>query len=263
MDSYSTPAIDIKDLKFRFSLASGYVLDGLNFKVYPGEIVGYIGPNGAGKTTTIKLILNLLEFVEGSITVLGTNIKEDKTEYKYKIGYVPEHGELYDNLTGYELLKFFGEIYKVDEEALEKKIIKMTLLYKINENLHERISSYSKGMKQKLLIICSLLHNPDILFFDEPLNGLDANSVQIFKDIISMLAKEGKTIFYSSHIMDVVEKISDRIILLNKGRVVADGTFEELKAQNETGSLEGIFNTLTGFNESEEIASDFVESIKG
>lgn len=164
MENYSTPAIDIENLKFRFSMASDYVLNGLNLKVYPGEIVGYIGPNGAGKTTTIKLILNLLEMYEGKIKVLGTDIKQDKTEYKYKIGYVPEHGDLYENLTGYELLKFFGKVYKVEEEALEKKIIKMTLLYKINDNLHERISSYSKGMKQKLLIICSLLHNPDILF---------------------------------------------------------------------------------------------------
>ena len=132
----------------------------------------------------------------------------------------------------------------------------------LRDVIDSRISSYSKGMKQKLLIICSLIHNPDILFFDEPLSGLDANSVMVFKEVMNTLAKEGKTIFYSSHIMDVVEKVSDRILLLNDGQIVADGSFEELKNNQKEGSLEEIFNQLTGFNEHAEIAKEFVSLVE-
>ena len=135
-------------------------------------------------------------------------------------------------------------------------------LFGIEGVIDSRISSYSKGMKQKLLIICSLIHNPDILFFDEPLSGLDANSVMVFKEVMHALAKSGKTIFYSSHIMDVVEKVSDRILLLNEGQIVADGSFEELKNNQKEGSLEEIFNELTGFNEHAEIAKEFVSLVE-
>ncbi len=134
-------------------------------------------------------------------------------------------------------------------------------LFGIGEVYHSRIASYSKGMRQKLLIISSLLHNPELLFFDEPINGLDANSVMIFKEIMTQLAAQGKTIFYSSHIMDVVERISSRIILLNDGKIAADGTIEELKLQNTKGSLEQIFNQLTGFNEHQEIGAKFVSVV--
>jgi ABC-2 type transport system ATP-binding protein len=136
-------------------------------------------------------------------------------------------------------------------------------LFGIEDVYHSRISSYSKGMKQKLLIISSLLHDPDILFFDEPMSGLDANSVMVFKEIMSSLAAQGKTIFYSSHIMDVVEKISSRIILISNGQIVADGTFDELKQKSSEGSLEEIFNQLTGFNRHKEIADEFISVIKG
>jgi ABC-2 type transport system ATP-binding protein len=136
-------------------------------------------------------------------------------------------------------------------------------LFGIGEVYNSRISSYSKGMKQKLLIISSLLHDPDILFFDEPMSGLDANSVMVFKEIMSSLAAQGKTIFYSSHIMDVVEKISSRIILISGGQIVADGTFDELKQKSREGSLEEIFNQLTGFNRHREIADEFISVVKG
>lgn len=135
-------------------------------------------------------------------------------------------------------------------------------LFSVQGVMHSRISSYSKGMKQKLLIICSLIHNPDILFFDEPLSGLDANSVMIFKEIMSNLVKEGKTIFYSSHIMDIVEKVSNRIVLINNRKIAADGSFEELKNSKKESSLEEIFNQLTGFNEHRQIAKEFVSLVE-
>jgi ABC-2 type transport system ATP-binding protein len=135
-------------------------------------------------------------------------------------------------------------------------------LFEIQDVLYSRISSFSKGMKQKVLIIASLIHNPDILFLDEPLSGLDANSVMVFKEVLAGLAAQGKTIFYSSHIMDVVEKLSNRIVLINGGQIVADGTFEELKNKSKEGSLEDIFNQLTGFNRHKEIAENFIAALE-
>jgi ABC-2 type transport system ATP-binding protein len=150
----------------------------------------------------------------------------------------------------------------MDYQRVNQKAERLMKLFGLQEVYHSRIASFSKGMKQKVLIISSLLHNPDLLFLDEPLSGLDANSVMVFKEILAHLVSVGKTIFYSSHIMDVVEKISNRIILINQGKIVADGTFSELKEQNKEGTLEQIFNQLTGFNESKMIAEEFVSIIQ-
>lgn len=239
------------------------ILKGINLTVSRGEIIGYIGPNGTGKSTTIKIILGMIDDYGGDIQLFGENIKNAGIEYKRKIGYVPEIADVYDNLTGYEYLTFIGEMYGLTLEEAANKSQKLMELFGVGEAYHSRISSYSKGMRQKLLIISSLLHNPDILFLDEPINGLDANSVMIFKEILAQLAADGKTIFYSSHLMDVVEKISSRIVLINEGKVVADGTFEELQQSSEGTSLEGIFNQLTGFDSYKEIGAQFVATVKG
>ena len=156
---------------------------------------------------------------------------------------------------------FIGDLYGKDSKQTEKKAVKLMKLFGIQEVLDARISSYSKGMKQKVMIISCLLHNPDILFLDEPLSGLDANSVILVKELLVALAKQGKTIFYSSHIMDVVEKISNRIILLRDGQILADGSFEELRRKSKDESLEQIFNQLTGFNEHQSIVEEFVSII--
>jgi ABC-2 type transport system ATP-binding protein len=192
---------------------------------------------------------------------MGEDISSGGVEYKKKIGYIPETAEIYDNLTAREYITFLGELYGMESDDTEAKAKNLLDLFGIADVYDSRIASFSKGMKQKILIISSLIHNPDILFFDEPLSGLDANSVMIFKEIMSMLAANGKTIFYSSHIMEVVEKISDRIILINNGIIVADGTFDQLKQQSKEGSLEQIFNQLTGFDKHKQIASDFVNVI--
>lgn len=255
-------AIKFENLKFSYTKNDDYVLKGIDLKIFRGQIIGYIGSNGAGKTTTIKLILNLLSDYSGKIEVLGKDISVDKVNYKYNIGYVPENGYLYENLTGSEFLNFLGRIYKINKNKLPEKITNLASLMGIADNIDQRIFSYSKGMKQKLLIISALLHNPDIIFLDEPLNGLDANSIQIFKKVLTLLAKDGKTIFYSSHIMDVVEKISDRIILLNNGKVIADGTFEEIKKKSKSGTLEVAFGKLTGNEEFSDVAKDFITVIK-
>nr|WP_041605752.1 ABC transporter ATP-binding protein [Halothermothrix orenii] len=252
------PVISIKNL--RKSFGSNEVLKGVNLEVYPGQVIGYIGPNGAGKSTTVKIMLGIIEEYEGQIEIFGEDIT-GQTDYKKRIGYVPEDGEIYESLTGYEYLTFLGKIYGLDFESANKKAERLSQLFGIEESYHSPISSYSKGMKQKLLIIASLLHNPDILFLDEPLSGLDANSVMVLKELLARLARQGKTIFYCSHIMEVVEKISNRILLINKGQIVADGSFEELKAKSKQGSLEGIFNQLTGFSEHQKIADEIISTL--
>ena len=159
-------------------------------------------------------------------------------------------------------MTFIGQLYGLDLETAANKSKTLMELFGVGKSYHVRISSYSKGMRQKLLIISSLLHNPDVLFLDEPINGLDANSVMIFKEILAQLAAQGKTIFYSSHLMDVVEKISSRIVLLKDGQIAADGTFAQLQADNASGTLEGIFNQLTGFDNYKEIGEQFVSVVQ-
>ncbi len=256
------PVIEINDLRMSYGKDEEDILKGINLEVYPGQIIGYIGPNGAGKSTTVKILLGILNDFRGEVKIFGKNILEDNVKYKSKIGYVPETAEIYENLTAHEYLTFLGEVYGMDIDEIDEKAKKLMSLFDIEGNYNSRISSYSKGMKQKLLIIASLIHNPDILFLDEPLSGLDANSVMILKEILAQLAAQGKTIFYSSHIMEVVEKISDRILLLNDGQIVADGTFEDLKEMSKEGSLEGIFNQLTGFNQHKDIANQFISILK-
>ena len=252
--------LTIKDLKKNYGPKG--VLNGVSLQVKRGEVIGYIGPNGAGKSTTVKLMLGIEDDYSGEIKIFGHDISDGNIEYKRKIGYVPEIAEVYDNLTGHEYLTFVGELYGLEFELADYKAKNLMDLFGVGEVYHSRIASYSKGMRQKLLIISSLLHNPELLFFDEPINGLDANSVMIFKEIMTQLAAQGKTIFYSSHIMDVVEKISSRIILLHDGKIAADGTFEELKEQNTEGSLEQIFNQLTGFSEHKELGARFVSIVE-
>lgn len=260
MQAYNEPIITIRGLEKSFGTKK--VLKGIDLDVYSGQIIGYIGPNGAGKSTTVKIMLGLIEQYTGEVKIFGQNISSGNVEYKKKIGYVPEIADIYDNLTGREYLTFIGELYGLDIDVADKKAEKLMELFSLKDVYNSRISSYSKGMRQKVVIISSLLNNPDILFLDEPLSGMDANSVMVFKEVLAELASKGKTIFYSSHIMEVVEKISSRIVLINDGQVVADGSFDELKEKSMEGSLEGIFNELTGFNEHKEIAEEIVSVVQ-
>lgn len=238
------------------------VLNGVNLDVYRGQIIGYIGPNGAGKSTTLKIMLGLVDDYQGTVEIFGRDIASGDNTYKKKIGYVPENADIYENLTASEYITFVGELYGVEQEHAEEKAEKLMQQFGMEEVLNARIASFSKGMQQKVLIISSLLHDPDLLFLDEPLNGLDANSVMMIKDLLDVLAANGKTIFYSSHIMDVVEKISNRIVLLVGGQIAADGTIEELREQNKEGSLEGIFNQLTGYDTHQQSASAIVDIVQ-
>jgi ABC-2 type transport system ATP-binding protein len=260
MELTQEPVLSLRDLRMKYE--DRYVLQGIDLEVYPGQIIGYIGPNGAGKSTTVKIMLGLVQGYTGEVRIFGRDIADGDVTYKRRIGYVPEVVEVYDNLTASEYLTFVGELYGVDGEAADDKARRLMAMFGMERSYHDRIASFSKGMRQKVLLISSLLHNPDLLFFDEPLSGLDANSVMIVKEILSQLSAQGKTIFYSSHIMEVVEKISSRIVLLHDGLVAADGSFEELKSQSLGGTLEAIFNERTGFHEHKQIAEQFVSIVQ-
>jgi len=195
----------------------------------------------------------------GSVEVMGLDVKANPLEVKRLIGYVPENASLYDTLSPMEYLRFLGSLYQLETDQIEEKATELLRLFALYDQRDDRMTTFSKGMKQKVLLISGILHNPDVIFLDEPLSGLDANAVILVKEILAQLKHAGKTIFYSSHIMDVVEKISDRIVLINKGTIIANGTFEELKSQRETGSLEQIFNQLTGNNEHIQLAEEFIQ----
>ncbi|HEV7621394.1 MAG TPA: ABC transporter ATP-binding protein, partial [Flavisolibacter sp.] len=192
------------------------------------------------------ILCGLITDFEGTVTIKGHDLKNETLEIKKIIGYVPELAELYDVLTPMEYLQFAGALYGLDDSILNERITRMMSAFGLKENINQRMDSFSKGMRQKVLIASGLLHNPDIIILDEPLSGLDANSVIIVKELISRLAKDGKTIFYCSHMMDVVEKVSDRIVLIDEGKIVANGTIDELKQQEGNKSLEQIFAGLTG-----------------
>lgn len=233
------------------------VLKDINFSVNSGEIIGYIGSNGAGKSTTIKIILGLIDDCDGDVYVFGERVKGE-SDYKRKIGYVPEISDMYDNLTAYEYISFIGMLYGIGSIKAVSKAKEMMSVFGIEDAIDGRIHTFSKGMRQKLSIITGMLHNPDILFLDEPLSGIDANSVLVFKEIMQGLKNAGKTIFYSSHILEVVEKLSDRILLLNEGNIVIDGTIEDVMKKQSDTSLESIFNDVTGFHDHEQLANRFI-----
>jgi ABC-2 type transport system ATP-binding protein len=237
------PIIQIRDLYKNYGTKR--VLKGISIDIYPGQVIGYIGPNGAGKSTTVKILCGLISDYTGSVVIKGIDVKKDPVVVKGMIGYVPEIAEIYDTLTPKEYLDFTGALYNMPEELITDRAEKMLEAFGLSGNMNQRMDTFSKGMKQKVLIISGIIHNPEIIIFDEPLSGLDANAVLIVKDLIDKLAESGKTIFYCSHMMDIVEKVSDRIILINDGMVVADGTFEELKQKQGDSSLEKIFARLT------------------
>ena len=253
--------ITLRDLKKSYD-GTSYVLKGINLDIVPGQVIGYIGPNGAGKTTTVKIMIGMLSQYEGEVKVFGLNISENAQDVKKRIGYVPETAALYDTLTPNEYLRFLGQIHEIPGQELQKRAGDMLHLFGLKDYADARMTSFSKGMKQKVLIIASLIHDPDILFLDEPLSGLDANMMLVVKEILARLAAKGKTIFYCSHVMDVVERVCHRIVIIDKGIIIADGTFDELQAMNKGESLEKIFTQLTGSSGLERVAQEFISAFE-
>ncbi|MCD6166359.1 ABC transporter ATP-binding protein [candidate division KSB1 bacterium] len=247
--------IELKNLTRSFN---GLVaVDNVSLFIPSGQICGYLGPNGAGKTTTVKMLTGMLKPTSGTALVDGFDILQQPLEVKKRIGYVPESGALYENLTPLEYLQLVGRLYHMDEKVLEEKIDEFLRLFKLWEHKNQRMKTFSKGMKQKIVISAALVHNPSVIFLDEPLSGLDANTALLLKNIFRRLAEQGKTIFYCSHILEVVEKICDRIVIIDHGKIVADGTINQLRLLTSQSSLEAIFSKVTHSEDMAEIAEAF------
>jgi ABC-2 type transport system ATP-binding protein len=242
------------------SFGSLKAVDRVSFAVTGGEILGYLGPNGAGKSTTIKMMTGLLNPDEGFISINGINLSTNGLEAKKQFGFVPETGSLFEKLTPYEYLQLIGRIYKMESGKLDKKIIDMLELFDMQLHASERMTTFSKGMKQRITICAALLPNPPVLFFDEPLNGLDANTVILVKELLRKYAEQGKAIFYTSHLLDVVEKICDRIAIIQKGTIIAQGNLEELRAMHHQESLESVFSEITNADDAKETVNSFLEN---
>ncbi|MCS6805547.1 MAG: ABC transporter ATP-binding protein [Acidobacteriota bacterium] len=238
-------------------------VNAVSFRVERGEILGYLGPNGAGKSTTVKMLTGILSPSSGTILIDGQDLTTNPLAVKQRMGYVPEAGGLYESLTAYEFLQLVGRLYHLPEPLLEWRAQQLCRLFGLEAFQHERLSGLSKGMKQKVLLSAALIHNPDILFLDEPLSGLDATTMLIIKELLSQLAARGKTIFYCSHVLDVVERICRRVVILDRGRIIADAPVEQLKEVTAQQSLEGVFSQLTEATDASQVARALTEIIAG
>ena len=234
-------------------------VDNLSFTLRPGEILGYLGPNGAGKSSTVKMIIGLLDPTEGEILWNGASVAIDPTEFQRCLGYVPEESSLYSYLSGREYLQLAGRLRGIARQTLEPKIDEFLRLFSLWDDRDCPVSAYSKGMRQKILLSAALLHDPDILILDEPLSGLDVNTMLVIRELMQRLAARGKMIFYSSHVLDVVEKVCARVLILRKGVVVADDSVSKLRDLMHQPSLEGVFAQLTLDAQPEQMAGRLIE----
>ncbi|MFN2264669.1 MAG: ABC transporter ATP-binding protein [Anaerolineales bacterium] len=248
-----TNLIQTQDLVKRFGEKTA--VDQVTFQVAAGEVFGFLGPNGAGKTTTIKMIVGLLQPTSGSIEVAGFDLQEQPLQAKAVCGYLPDTPNLYPKLSARELLRFVGDLYEINQEQVGHRSQELLRLFELVDAADDPIDTYSHGMQQKTALASALLHDPQVLVMDEPTVGLDPRSARLIKDILRQLADRGAAIFLSTHILEIAERMCDRIGIINEGRLVAVGTMQELRAigKGET-SLEDIFLNLTGGTEYAEIA---------
>jgi ABC-2 type transport system ATP-binding protein len=244
----TTPTVGnpaVETIGLEKSYGGKQVLRGIDLQVAAGTVFGYIGPNGAGKSTTVKILVGLLNRFEGEARVAGIDARKEPTALKRRLGYVPENIALYEGLTAHEYLQLVGRLHDLDDRLIERRIEALLDALELSSRAHAPLSGFSKGMRQKVMLAAALLHDPQVLFLDEPLSGLDVGSTILIKELIRSLARDGKTIFYCSHVMDVVERVCDRIAIIDDGQIVADGSFEELSAGAPDRSLEELFGTLT------------------
>jgi ABC-2 type transport system ATP-binding protein len=230
----------------------------VSFTLAEGEVLGYLGPNGSGKSTTVKMITGMIEPSDGEILFRGRNIHEDLAGFRAHLGYVPEEAQVYTHLSGLEYLQLVGRLRGMPEKLIETKARGLLQLFSLESSQYSAISDYSKGMKQRVLLSAALLHDPALLIFDEPLSGLDAVTARLFKDLLVLLAREGKAILYISHVLEVVERVCDRVIILSKGKVVADAAPSKLTELTKLKDLESVFAQLVQQTDTEQVARDLV-----
>jgi ABC-2 type transport system ATP-binding protein len=252
--------IELRGVTKKFSAFA--VVKDVSFTVKPGEVLGYLGPNGAGKTTTIKMLAGLLEPTKGEILYRERPIKSDLLRYKSRLGYVPEQSEIYPHLSAPDYLRMVGRLRGLAESALTGKIEAFLRIFGLEDDKYGSIASFSKGMRQKVLLSAALLHDPDILLLDEPLSGLDVTTALVVRDLIRRLAAEKKIIIYSSHVLEVTEKICTKVIILHHGEIVANDSVENLRHLMNLPSLADIFNELVLHEDTDAVAGRLVEAMK-
>jgi ABC-2 type transport system ATP-binding protein len=234
----------------------------VSFTIRPGEILGYLGPNGAGKSTTVKMLTGLIEPSDGQIFFKGRTVYDDFTAFQRRIGYVPEEPHLYPHLTGREYLQLVGRLRGIARAQLDPKMDEFLRLFGLWDDRHTPLASYSKGMRQKILLSAALLHDPDVLILDEPFSGLDVTSALVLRRLLRALADEGKMILYSSHVLEVVEKVCSQVLILRKGEVVAYDSIDRLRELMSQPSLEGVFAQLAEVEDGDVLANRILEVMK-
>jgi ABC-2 type transport system ATP-binding protein len=236
-------------------------VQGVSFTIRPGEILGYVGPNGAGKSTTVKMIIGLLEPSEGRILFEGNSVIDDLPAFQSRFGYVPEEPNLYPYLSGWEYLQLAGRLRGLWRQPLEAKMEEFFRLFSLWDDRHAPLASYSKGMRQKVLLSAALVHNPNLLILDEPLSGLDVTTMLVLRELLQGLAAQGR-ILYSSHVLEVLEKVCSSVVILRKGRVVAQDSLHHLRELMHQPSLEGIFAQLTRDDDPAALAGRVLQVMK-
>ncbi|HTZ99976.1 MAG TPA: ABC transporter ATP-binding protein [Candidatus Aquilonibacter sp.] len=251
--------LELRGVSKRFG---GFVaVNNVSFSAAAGKVTGYLGPNGSGKSTTIKMIAALIECTHGEILFDGAPIDRDPLAYKQRIGYVPEEPHLYSHLTGLEYLTMVARLRSLPANPFREKIDGLLRLFSLHSHRHLSISSYSKGMRQKLLLSAALLHNPDLILLDEPFSGLDVPSALVMRGLIRELAARGKVVLFSSHELDTVERVCSHVVILHRGRVVADDSIDRLRTLMETPTLEGIFCQLAVEQDTTEVSREIADLI--
>ncbi len=243
------------------SYGSVPAIQSIEFCLDRGQVLGYLGPNGSGKSTTVKILTGLLKPTQGQVIFEGRDIQSDLTGYRKRLGYVPEEANLYPYLTGQEYLELVGTLRGMAQPRMKGKIDSLLELFSLFPRRHISLGSYSKGMRQRILLISALMDNPEVLILDEPLSGLDVTSALIFKNLIQGLSARGKSIFYCSHVLEVVEKVCSQLLILKNGRIIASGSIEEVRERLGQASLERIFLHLVEERDVNEIANNIVEVV--
>lgn len=251
--------LEVRNLSKRYRNTT--VVDQVNFTLASGEVTGYLGPNGSGKSTTVKMLTGLVEPSGGEILFNGEDVRCDFLRFKKRIGYVPEEAYVYPSLTAMEYLQLMGRLRGIAENVIEDKAAGLLKLFDLYGRRHSPLSAYSKGMRQKVLISAALLHDPQILILDEPLSGLDISAALLFRHLVSALAERGKIILYISHVLEIVEKVCAKVLIIYKGRIMAEDSVNRLRHLMQAPSLEDIFKQLVQQEDMESIAREIAETV--
>lgn len=252
--------LEVRDVTRRYGALTA--VNRVSFSVGPGEVLGYLGPNGSGKSTTVRMVVGLMPPTHGQIAFDGRDIQDHLVDYKAQVGYVPEEAHVFTYLTGPEYLRLTGRLRGLDDAALERKIDRFLALFGLDTDYHATLAAYSKGMRQKILLAAALLHNPKVIVLDEPVSGLDVSMALVLRTVVRTLAAMGRIVFYSSHELETIEKVSTRVIILDAGRVVADDSAERLRELMNLPSLEDVFSQLAVRRNLDELAQALVDTVE-